>query len=149
MACAITCATCLPSSARGTGPRRCAGPGRWACSPAARIGYGFEVLKGGYVAIPEIGFGLGNTEREVRLGWRLAEQTSAAMAFELGVEATRVETAENATNARHGVTVGAGWRLTTERNESFEVRVEGARDEAENSDRRPEHSIAVRLGAHW
>ena len=38
----------------------------------ARLGYGLGVFEGRYTATPELGLGLSDTDREVRLGWRLA-----------------------------------------------------------------------------
>ena len=37
-----------------------------------RSGYGLGVFEGRYTATPELGLGLSDTDREVRLGWRLA-----------------------------------------------------------------------------
>ena len=115
----------------------------------ARVGYGFGVFEHRYTSIPELGLGLSEHAREMRLGWRLAERRSAGLAFELGVEGTRLEDTSGATDARHGLTVGAGWRLMARGTESFELRLEAGRHDAANDDPEPEHSIGVRLGARW
>ena len=49
----------------------------------ARIGYGLGVLDDRYTATPELGLGLSDTDRELRLGWRLTERVSTGLAFEL------------------------------------------------------------------
>ena len=115
----------------------------------ARVGYGFGVLDERYTATPELGLGLSEASRELRLGWRLAERVSAGLAFELGVEGTRLEAADRATDAQHGLSVGAGWRLTAKGTESFELRLEAARQDTTDGDGEPDHSIGVRLGARW
>ena len=101
------------------------------------------------MATPEFGLGLSEASRELRLGWRLAERVSASLAFELGVEGTRLEAADGATDAQHGLGVGAGWRLAAKGTESFELRLEAARQDTTDGDGEPDHSIGVRLGARW
>ena len=61
----------------------------------ARIGYGFGVLVDRFTAVPELGLGLSDTNCEVRLGWRLTERVAAGVAFELGVEAARLDPAND------------------------------------------------------
>ena len=61
--------------------------------------------------MPELGLGLADTNREVRLGWRLTERVAAGVAFELGVEGTRREWSDGEASPRHGVGIGVGWRL--------------------------------------
>ena len=115
----------------------------------ARLGYGFGVFEQRYTAIPELGLGLSDTSRELRLGWRLAERVSSGLAFELGVEGRRREAVDGATGADHDLTVGAGWRLTARGTDSFELRLEAGRHDAANDDAEPEHSIGARLDARW
>lgn len=114
-----------------------------------RIGYGFAVLGDRYTATPELGLGVSDAERDVRLGWRIAEQISSGFAFELGVEGTGREYSGPETGAEHGLVAGAGWRLIGRGAESFEVRVEASRRAAANDGASPEHTIGVRLGASW
>ena len=119
----------------------------------ARIGYGFGVLAGRYTATPELGVGVWNDGREMRLGGRLAERVSAGLAFELGLEGTRHEYAgggaDTAGGARHGLVAGAGWRLAGPGAGAFELRIEGTLREAANDDVPPETGVGVRLGASW
>ncbi|MCY4551520.1 MAG: SwmB domain-containing protein [Defluviicoccus sp.] len=112
----------------------------------ARVGYGFGVLDERYTATPELGFGLAGAERELRLGWRLAERVSSGLAFELELGGTRRALAGAV--ARHGFTAGAGWRLFGRGAAAFGLHLEGALHEAEN-DARPEAAIGLRLGASW
>ena len=62
---------------------------------------------------PEVGFGLSDTGRDYRLGWRLGLARSGQATFELGLEATRREPANDngAGEPEHGVglTVTATW----------------------------------------
>ena len=115
----------------------------------ARLGYGFAVFEDRYTAIPELGLGLGNAGRELRLGWRLAERVSSGLAFELGVEGTRREPAGGDADPVHGIALGAGWRLAGRGAGGFEMRVEAARRETANDDTPPEHTVGARLGARW
>ena len=61
----------------------------------ARLGYGFAVFGDRFVATPEIGLGLSDTAREYSLGWRLALARSHRVAFDLGLEGTRREAAND------------------------------------------------------
>ena len=115
----------------------------------ARIGYGFAVFDDRYTAIPELGLGLTDAGRELRLGWRLAERVSAGLAFELGVTGTRRERAGGGAHPGHGITASAGWRLVGGGAESFEVRVEATRRDVGNDDAPPEHTLGARLDARW
>ena len=115
----------------------------------ARIGYGFGVFEDRYTAVPELGLGLGNADRELRLGWRLAERVSSGLAFELGVQATRREPAGSEADPEHGIALGAGWRMAGSGAGSFVVRVEAARRDAANDDAPPQHTVGARLDARF
>ena len=115
----------------------------------ARVGYGFAVFDDRYTATPELGLGLSDAGRELRLGWPLAERVSSGLAFELGLEATRRTFEGEAAGAEHGVVAGAGWRLVGRGVESFEVRIEGTLREAANDDAPLETGLGLRLGASW
>ena len=60
----------------------------------ARIGYGLGILDDRWTATPELGLGLSDRDRELRLGWRLTESVSTGLAFELGLEGTRRESTD-------------------------------------------------------
>ena len=61
----------------------------------ARLGYGFPLPGDRLVGTPEIGLGLSDTGREYRLGWRLALARSHRIAFDLALEGTRREAAND------------------------------------------------------
>ena len=66
-----------------------------------RLGYGFAAFGGRFTAMPELGLGLSNTGREVRLGWRLTPDPGGA-GFEVNLDAMRREAA-NDNDVEHGV----------------------------------------------
>ena len=72
----------------------------------ARVGYGLPAFGGRFTGTPELGFGLSESGRDYRLGWRLTPAGGNAGSFELGVEATRREAA-NGDGSEHGVGVRA------------------------------------------
>ena len=116
-----------------------------------RIGYGLGVFDNRWTAVPELGLGLSERDREVRLGWRLVERVTTGLAFELGVEGTRREWTDTDDGAEHGIGIGAGWRLAGARasHGSLEMRVEAARRDVANDDRAPEHTIGLNVRARW
>ena len=120
----------------------------------ARLGYGLGVFGERWTATPELGVGLSDTGRELRLGWRLTERVVAGLAFELRVEGTRresVDGVDGAANPEHGLGVGLGWRLMKARTShaAFEMRIEAARMVAANDDAPPEDRIGLKLTARW
>ena len=117
----------------------------------ARLGYGLGVFDDRWTATPELGLGLSDTGRELRLGWRLTERVAAGLAFELGVEGTRRESADGHANPEYGLEVGLGWRLVGARasHAAFEMRLQAARREAANDNRAPEDTIMLELTARW
>ena len=117
----------------------------------ARLGYGLGVFDDRWTATPELGLGLSDTDRELRLGWRLTERVAAGLAFELGVEGTRRESVDGAANPEYGLEVGLGWRLVGARasHAAFEMRIEAARRDVANDDRAPEDTIWFKAIARW
>ena len=117
----------------------------------AQLGYGLGVFDDRWTATPELGLGLSDTGRELRLGWRLTERVAAGLAFELGVEGTRRESVDGAANPEHGLEVGLGWRLAGARasHAAFEMRLQAARRDVANDDRAPEDTIGLELTARW
>ena len=115
----------------------------------ARIGYGLGVLDDRWTAVPELGLGLSDTDRELRLGWRLAERVAAGLAFELGLEGTRREWSDADVGAEHGIVIGAGWWLAGPGTTSFDLRIEAARRDVANDDSPPENTIGLNLGVRW
>ena len=61
----------------------------------AELGYGLPVFGGQFTGTPHAGFTLGDSEREFKLGWRLAPVSRNGFDFDLGLEATRREAAND------------------------------------------------------
>lgn len=68
------------------------------------LGYGLPVFGGGIIGTPNIGFGLSDDARDWRVGWRLTPARSGGPGFEVSVDATRTEPA-NDDEPEHGVTL--------------------------------------------
>ena len=66
------------------------------------LGYGLPVFGGGFTGTPNVGLGLSDTARDLRLGWRLTPAAGGGTGFELSVDATRRESAEDG-DTEHGV----------------------------------------------
>ena len=73
-------------------------------------GYGIAIAGGRFTGTPKFGVGLSDTGRDYRLGWQLELGSSDGTSFDLGLEATRRENA-NDNEAGHtvGLRVGATW----------------------------------------
>ena len=66
------------------------------------LGYGLVVFGGGFTGTPNVGFGLSDGGgRDYRLGWRLTPAASGDTGFEVSLDATRREAAND--EAEHGV----------------------------------------------
>ena len=57
------------------------------------LGYGLPVFGGGFTGTPNLGFGLSDTARDYRIGWRLT--APGASGFEVNLDATRREPAND------------------------------------------------------
>ena len=71
----------------------------------AELGYGMGVFGGGFIATPHVGFGLSDTAREVRLGWRLGPAgggASGSISTPPGAKATCRSTGSASAPARAG-----------------------------------------------
>ena len=71
----------------------------------AEIGYGIAMFGGVFTGTPHAGFGLTQTGRDYRLGWRLTSAVPGDPGFEVGLQATRGEN-DNAP-PEHGVQLRA------------------------------------------
>ena len=116
---------------------------RWTLE--AKAGYGFALFDGRFTGTPEVRLGLTGTGREVVLGWRLAEESRAGLAFGLDVEGARQEDAGGA--AGHRLGVGLGWRLERAGTGALEVRLEGSRLQPAND--AADYRIGLTLKARW
>ena len=68
----------------------------------AEAGYGMALLGDRFTGTPNVGFGLSETAREYRMGWRLTSAVRGDPGFEVSLDATRREAA-NDNGAEHGV----------------------------------------------
>ena len=59
------------------------------------IGYGLPVFGGAFTGTPNLGFGLSEGTRDWRVGWRLAPAGATAAGFEMNLDATRSEPAND------------------------------------------------------
>ena len=67
----------------------------------AELGYGIALFGGGFTGTPNLGFALSEAGRDYRLGWRLTSARKDDPGFEIGLEATRREAAND--DAEHGL----------------------------------------------
>ena len=74
----------------------------------AELGYGIAMFDGGFTGTPHLGFGLSDTGRDYRLGWRLTSARRGDPGFEVGLDATRREAAN--ADAEHGVMLRGAMR---------------------------------------
>ena len=75
-----------------------------------RLGYGVGAFGDRFTATPELGVALSDAAREYRLGWKLGLAPGGPSSFELGIEATRREPANDAgsgagVQVEHGIGV--------------------------------------------
>ena len=73
------------------------GPGRL----EAELGYGIAAFGGRFTGTPNLGFGMSEGARDYRVGWRLTSAVPGAPGFELNLDATRKEAADE--DAEHGI----------------------------------------------
>ena len=78
----------------------------------AVLGYGVPVLGHRFIGTPELGMGLSDAGREVRLGWRLGlARGGERVSFTLGLEAARRENTDDdrGPEDRIGLRLSMGW----------------------------------------
>ena len=76
----------------------------------ARVGYGMALLDGHFTGTPELGLGLSEAGRDWRLGWRLGLAETKRVAFNLRLEGTRWEPANDNGPPEHWVGLTANMR---------------------------------------
>ena len=74
------------------------------------LGYGLGVFGDRFTATPELGVGVSDTHRELRLGWRLGDAGGGPVSMELGMEGTRRESANDAGEAEHALMLRGSMR---------------------------------------
>ena len=67
------------------------------------LGYGMSVLGDRFTGTPNLGFGLSDTVRDYRIGWRLTSAVRGDPGFEVNLGATRREATNDNEPAEHGV----------------------------------------------
>ena len=69
------------------------------------VGYGLPLLGDRFTGTPNLGFGLSDTARDYRIGWRLTSAVRGDPGFEVSLDATRREPANDngAGVPEHGV----------------------------------------------
>ena len=67
----------------------------------AEVGYGMSLFGGGFTGTPNVGFGVSEAARDLRLGWRLSPSGGGGD-FELDLDAVRREGVDDG-DAEHGV----------------------------------------------
>ena len=77
----------------------------------AEVGYGLALFGGGFTGTPHVGLGLSETDREVRMGWRLSPAGSGGAGFGISLDATRTESANDNAGPEYGIgmNVTARW----------------------------------------
>ena len=68
----------------------------------AELGYGLSLFGDRFTGTPNLGFGLSDNARDYRLGWRLTSAVPGDPGFEVSLDATRREAA-NDTAPEHGI----------------------------------------------
>ena len=69
----------------------------------AKLGYGLGAFGDRFTMTPELGFGLSNDSRTWGLGWRLNPSGAGSSSFELRLDATRREAANDDAEPEHGL----------------------------------------------
>ena len=69
----------------------------------AEVGYGLALWGDRFTGTPNVGFGLSDTARDYRIGWRLTSAVRGDPGFEVSLDATRREAANDDGKAEHGV----------------------------------------------
>ena len=67
------------------------------------LGYGLALFGDRFTGTPNLGFGLSERAREVRIGWRLTSAVRGDPGFEVNLDATRREAANDNGPAEHGL----------------------------------------------
>ena len=112
----------------------------------ARVGYGLGVFGDRWTAVPELGLGLSQAEREVRLGWRMTRAVPGEITLELGAEVRRLDSGGA---PDHEIGVGLGRRLDGAGALGLETRIEMQRREPANDNEDPDQGVGLRVTAHW
>ena len=86
---------------RARWPRRTRPMHRAVCK--RELGYGLAAFGGGFTGTPNLGLGLSESGRDWRLGWRLTPALRGVPGFEVNLDATRREPANDNGPVEHGI----------------------------------------------
>ena len=67
------------------------------------LGYGVGLFGDWFTGTPNLGFGLSDTARDYRIGWRLTSAVRGDPGFEVNLDATRREPVNDNGSVEHGV----------------------------------------------
>ena len=70
------------------------------------LGYGLGVFGDRFTGTPNVGFGLSDTSRDYRVGWRLTSAVRGDPGFEVNLDATRKEAVNDDGPPKHGIMLG-------------------------------------------
>ena len=76
----------------------------------AELGYGLGLFGDRFTGTPNLGLGFSNAARDWRIGWRLNSAVRGDPGFEVNLDATRLEAANDNEPAEHGVMLWAAIR---------------------------------------
>lgn len=68
-----------------------------------KLGFGFGAFGGAFTGTPNVGFGLSESVRDLRLGWRLTSAVRRDPELVVNLDATRRESANGDVAPEHGV----------------------------------------------
>ena len=71
------------------------------------LGYGMSVFGDRFTGTPNVGFGLSDSARDYRIGWRLTSAIKGDPGFEVNLDATRKEAANSNEPPEHGLMLRA------------------------------------------
>ena len=74
------------------------------------LGYGLSVLGDRFTGRPNLGFGLSDSGRDYRIGWRLTSAVRGDPGFRVDLDATRREAANGNEPPEHGIMLRAAVR---------------------------------------
>ncbi len=77
----------------------------------AKLSYGMPVFGGGYTGTPEVGLGLSEADREIRLGWLLEGPRARNLGFNIRAEGSRLDARSEDREPEHkiGIRMQARW----------------------------------------
>ena len=69
----------------------------------ATLSYGMHVLGGGFTGTPHVGYGFSDTQRRIRMGWRLGGPKARNLGFSMQVEGSRQDVTSEKSEPEHDI----------------------------------------------